>query len=213
MKFLAFFSLLLLTQVAFARQKYVGTFQTENLGFLALELEFGFTKGKTSSVVNSYYQEHIDNGQWGDWICENKATFKESLKITGTLSTSHGALIGKLKSDRYDLRKGFIIVSDVQQSGEEFNCELFSLKNKTSAYFEGYDAVVKAGKFTLVFMIRGSEIPVSQSEVGNFVYRLDAVDAEAIVKGSRYQVQWSVNVDHGSYSNNYEWGHVGLAKE
>lgn len=203
MKFMALISLFLLSQLAFAGQKYEGYLQTENLGFLTLQLDVEFNKGKTSNSVNSYYQEHIDNGQWGDWICENKATFKDSLKIKGTLSTYHGAYIGEISSDRYDLRKGYITLSNVQNSRDEFKCDLLSL-NSAKAYFQGYDGMIKVGKFTLNFSIRGTELPAQQSEVAPFVYSLDAVNFKPNL------IDWSLNVDHGSYSNNYEWGNFNV---
>lgn len=202
---------LMLSSISMASTIYKGSFNTKNLGNFDVELHLDFTPGMKADTVVEFYQDRIDQGQWGNWICHNSAKFTKSLEINMKVYNAKG-LIGNATSGRYDQRNATLILNDIQSSPEIFHCDVFSLADKKTVQFIGHDSTLPVSGYSLDFKFDGSEATAEIFDRLHDRYELRSINMDQLISNQRNKIQWSLNKNHGSYSNNYEWGFVDLKK-
>ena len=202
---------LLVSSLGFAAETYRTTFQTKNLGVLTVELKLALNLGQTAVATKNYFQQRIDQGQYGDWVCENVANFAKVLKVEGKVFDASGKLLGSLDNERYDRRKAQLSIGNRVTSPEEFACQTVDLSGNTYVYSQGYDATLYVdSSIYLQISLQGSASPAQVEKIGANQYALTSVSIPTLIKNARSEVQFSVNKDNGHYVNNLEHGYTKL---
>lgn len=197
-------------------ETYETVVKTKTLGELRIEVQIDLHFSKLPVPASRrYFQERIDQGQWGDFFCINEVKFENDLRVqVKVFNAKTNRFLGSPNSDRYDRRKGHLVVRDIDQSPLDFKCETTDLSGNVDAVVDGYDARLAMGDFSfgLSFLSEAkTEVYVSRRDENT--YALAMAQIEDLMTSTDYKIQFTVDEDHGPYMNNYEWGTAILKKK
>jgi hypothetical protein len=209
MRFIFAVILSCLTLAADAAEVYQSTLHTKKLGTLTVVMQLDFEAGKTASSTKGYFQDQLDDGFLGKWVCVNSIYF-DALSIRASVYDAKGKQIGEMASLHYNPKYGYLSLNDIRSSRESFECRDVTFGSDAEMQFEGFYGNVMIDGMILNISISPARVPATLMSKSETVYALNALNIGALVENAGGKIRFSIDVNRGYYKDTLESGSAKL---